>query len=210
MRPRLITFDVFGTILDWKTGIESACRDAGRVLVAGEFDRIIDVQGRLEREAFADYESITQRSLRVALGMDQHAAAGIAGTIAQWPLYPDAPVLRSLMEIVPCGAMTNSDRRHGQAIQQRLGFRLTAWLCAEDIQLYKPNPDFWRRMSEATGVPPSPAWWHVSAYADYDIEVAGQLGLTTVFVERPHAKRGPASHIVPDLEALRRILSETT
>ena len=40
------------------------------------------------------------------------------------------------------------------------------------------------------------------AYADDDLDVARSLGLTTVFVERPHARRGPAERVVKDLVAL--------
>ena len=48
----------------------------------------------------------------------------------------------------------------------------------------------------------SPAWWHVSGYADYDLDVARRLGLTTVFVARPHARPGAADHQVSDLAGL--------
>jgi len=39
-----------------------------------------------------------------------------------------------------------------------------------------------------------PAWWHVSAYADYDLTTARALGLTTILVRRPHHRPG-----APDL-----------
>lgn len=111
------------------------------------------------------------------------------------------------MRTAPCAAMTNSDRAHGAAIQSRLGFRLTHWLCAEDTRLYKPNPDFWRHMSRRGGISPGPDWWHVSAYADYDLAVASAFGLTTVFVNRPHASPGPASHTVQNLAGLAALLA---
>ena len=57
------------------------------------------------------------------------------------------PVLRALMGLVPCAAMTNSDRRHGEDVQAGLGFRLDAWLCAEEVGLYKPDPGFWSAMA---------------------------------------------------------------
>jgi FMN phosphatase YigB (HAD superfamily) len=98
--------------------------------------------------------------------------------------------------------MTNSDRDHGEEVQARLGLRLSAWLCAEEVRRYKPDPRFWRELSARLGVLPGPAWWHVSAYGDYDLGAARALGLTTVFVARPHARPGPADLRVPDLGAL--------
>ncbi|WP_428396164.1 HAD family hydrolase [Lichenicoccus sp.] len=208
-RPHLVTFDIFGTVIDWRTGLETSCRKAGRPLRDGEFDRVVDVQGELE-QGDLDYATVTQLSLTHVLGLDQTQAAVIGAAAGTWPLYPDAPVLRALMRIAPCGAMTNSDRHHGQEIQARLGFSLDIWLCAEDIRLYKPNPEFWLRMGDLRGLSPSADWWHVSAYADYDLGVANALGLTTVLVTRPHSRPGPSSHVVADLNGLAALLSAET
>ena len=211
-RPQLVTFDIFGTVVDWRTGLETACRKAGRPLRDGEFDRLVDVQGELEqgerkRGDFLDYATVTRRSLTRVLGLDQTKAAAIGAEVGGWPLFGDVAALRSLMRIVPCGAMTNSDRRHGDEIQARLDFSLDAWLCAEDTGFYKPNPAFWLRMGRLRGLSPSADWWHVSAYADYDLDVANALGLTTVLVTRPHARPGAASHEVADLNALVNLLA---
>ncbi len=206
-RPTLFTFDIFGTVLDWRTGLETACRAAGRPLGPGDFDRVIDAQAQLEQGEFTNYATVTQRSLVDVLEIADDDAADISANLGHWPLYSDASVLQALMHVAPCAAMTNSDRRHGKAIQDRLGFRLSTWLCAEDIRLYKPDPEFWRHMSRLQGIAPGPGWWHVSAYADYDLAVARDLGLTTVFINRPHARAGPASATVTGLSALLTLAS---
>ena len=72
---------------------------------------------------------------------------------------------------------------------------------------YKPNPAFWLHMGRLRGIAPSADWWHVSAYADYDLDVANALGLTTVLVTRPHMRPGAASHMVADLKALVSLLA---
>src|SRR5512142_1320663 len=110
------------------------------------------------------------------------------------------------MRVAPCVAMTNSDRAHGAEVQAALGFELSAWICAEEVGCYKPDPRFWRAVSARLGVEPGPSWWHVSAYADYDGEAAAALGLTTVCVERPHSRPGPAAHEVADLLELAALL----
>lgn len=204
--PRLITFDIFGTVLDWRSGLEEACRLAGRPLVAGEFDRIVDAQGRLEEGGFLDYATVTRRSLVDTLGLSETKAAEIGAGIGRWPLYADAPALRDIMAIVPCVAMTNSDRSHGEDVQAQLGFRLSDWVCAEDVRVYKPNPEFWRQTSRRCGIEPGAHWWHVSAYCDYDLEVANKLGLTTVFLARPHARAGLATYAARGLSDVLRVV----
>ena len=206
--PELITFDIFGTVLDWRTGLEAACKTAGRPLLAGEFDRIVDVQGELEQREFLNYAEVTRRSLMQVIGLSEAAAAEIGANVGHWPLYDDSSTaLRALMQIAPCAAMTNSDRAHGEQMQQQLGFRLGDWLCAEETRVYKPNPQFWHLMASRRNIRPGPRWWHVSAYADYDLAVAKDLGLTTVFVERRHSRPGVASCWVQDLTGLVTLLS---
>ena len=203
MHPRLLTFDVFGTVLDWWSGLERDCARAGRPLAPGDFDRIIDRQAELEGEPHHLYSEITRRSLVEVLGIDDTAAAGIGANVGRWPLYADsAEALRALMEVAPCAALTNSDRAHGEQVQEQLGFRLSDWLCAEESGLYKPDARVWHAMAARRGITPGPDWWHVSAYADYDLTVANRLGLTTVFVARPHARPGAATHSVSDLADL--------
>jgi 2-haloalkanoic acid dehalogenase type II len=207
--PELITFDIFGTVIDWRTGLETACAAAGRPLQPGEFDRIVDVQGELEQGDFLDYAEITRRSLVQVIGLGDAAAAQIGANVGRWPAYSDsATALRALLRVAPCAAMTNSDRAHGEQMQQQLGFRLSDWLCAQETCVYKPNPKFWHFMASRRNVGPGPRWWHVSAYADYDLAVAHRLGLTTVFVNRPHARPGAATHAVENLAGLVTLLSK--
>lgn len=197
---RFITFDVLGTLVDWKSGLEQACETEGRPLNRGEFDRIIDAQAGFEQAKFLSYTKITELSLQQALGLTASLATKISAGIGSWPFYADSiESLKQLLAIFPCGAMTNSDRLHGDQIQARLGFKLSAWLCAEETGVYKPHPRFWQLMSERQHVPLGPDWWHVSAYADYDLAAANQLGLTTVFVARPHNRPSLATHSVNTL-----------
>jgi 2-haloalkanoic acid dehalogenase type II len=197
-----LTFDIFGTVLDWRTGLARDCAALGRPLAPDDFDRIIDRQAQLESGPFVTYAEITRQSLVDVLGLDDRAARHIGASVGHWPLYPDsAAALRKLMTRVRCVAMTNSDRSHGDQVQAQLGFRMNDWVCAEDVRLYKPDARFWRAVAERGEIRIG-NWWHVSAYADYDLAVANGQGLTTVFVARPHARPGDATHHVDDLHGL--------
>ncbi len=210
--PALLTFDVFGTIVDWRRGVADALATAGVAMDDALFDRIVDAQGALEsRPPFRRYREIVADSLRAVCGLDAARADAIGAAVGSWPAYPDAAAaLRRLLARAPCAALTNSDRDHGEEVQTRLGVRLSAWLCAEEVRCYKPDPRFWSELSARLGIAPGERWWHVSAYADYDLDVARGLGLTTVFVARPHARPGPATYVVPDLSALAEVVERVT
>ncbi len=192
--PELFTFDIFGTVLDWQNGLAGACEAHGRKLRDGEFDKVIDAQAALEQSGQFDlYTSIVIKSLASVLGLEATAAASIAETMGSWPLFADAREgLQRLRKIAPCVAITNSDRHHGAQVRAQLGFNLDGWFSSEEERHYKPARELWDAVAEQRGVRFGPRWWHVSAYADYDLKTAQGLGLTRVLVHRPHARSGAA------------------
>jgi len=178
-RPSLLTFDIFGTVLDWRRGLVDAAAAHGVDIDDRRFQAVIDHQARAEAGPYRSYADIAAESLVAVLRMPKKAAR----------------------------AMTNSDQSHGKQVQDQLGFRLNGWICAEDVRCYKPAPEFWTAVSSRRGVPFGSGWWHVSAYADYDMQTAARLGLTTVFIERDHNVWGPSSLTAPDLRALAGMLA---
>ena len=200
MSIALMTFDIFGTVVDWRRGLSEAVPGG---LTDAQFEAVIDRQGALEGGRFRPYAELVAQSLVDVLGLNAVLAARIGAEAGRWPIFPDsAEALRRLQAVAPCMATTNSDRAHGEDVQAQLGFRLSFWLSAEEARAYKPSRAMWVAASRKTGVPFSKDWWHVSAYADYDLKVAAELGLTTVLVKRPHHRPGPADLVVPDLSAL--------
>ena len=196
MKPTLLTFDIFGTVLDWRTGMGAA-----------DFERLVDLQGELEQGRFRGYAEIVAESLARVRRMDVVSAARMGAEAGTWPLYPDSrEALRRLRGTAKLAAITNSDRAHGEQVQAQLGFRLDGWICAEEVRAYKPDRRMWEAASRKLGQPFDRFWWHVSAYADYDLRTARELGLTCVFVERPHARPGVADVTVKDLAALADLL----
>jgi len=207
-RPALFTFDIFGTVVDWQRGLALDLAAAGCELTEADFERVVDAQGKDEQTGFRPYREITARSLMGELGLAQAAAERIGAGLGHWPTFADAePGLRALLALAPCVAMTNSDREHGAVVQRALGVPLSAWICAEDVGVYKPSREFWHEVARRQGNPFGAAWWHVSAYADYDLGVARELGLSTVFVQRPHCRPGPADHTVRDLLELAALVA---
>jgi 2-haloalkanoic acid dehalogenase type II len=203
MIPELLTFDIFGTVLDWRQGLLLSLRRHGIELLPRDFDRVIDIQAGLESGPFRSYAPIVASSLVRALGIPLATARAIGDEAGTWPAYPDSrEALRRLRRVAPCVATTNSDQSHARQVQRELGFDLDGWICAEDIRCYKPDPAFWRQVASRRGVPFGRSWWHVSAYADYDLATARRLGLTSVFVSRAHARWGPADIHVRDLSDL--------
>jgi 2-haloacid dehalogenase len=207
MRPGILTFDIFGTVLDWRRGLSDALVRYGVNLAPIDFDRVIDRQAAMESGRYRPYEAILASSLVEVLGIDPAAARSIGARAGGWPLFEDSRLgLARLMRVAPCVAITNSDERHRKQVEEALGFHLSDWISAESARRYKPDPGFWALVAARRRAAPGRDWWHVSAYADYDLETARGLGLTRVFVDRSHSRPGPADHRVHDLVELARRL----
>src|SRR4051812_49627786 len=113
MSIALLTFDIFGTVLDWRRGL-------GRLSDA-QFDRAIDRQGQLEQGGWRSYAEIVAQSLVEVASISALTAAELAAEAGNWPLFPDsADALRNLRAAAPCAAITNSDRAHGNQVQAQL------------------------------------------------------------------------------------------
>lgn len=209
--PYLLTFDIFGTVVDWRNGLMRALADlCGENWGIEIFDSVMDWQGEVQkRDPSRLYSEILVESLTAILGISVESAAQVASTMKDWPVFPDSgSAMASLLTNARCVAMTNSDRELGPSVQLALGIQMSDWVCAEEAGWYKPNINVWRYTASRTGVDFGPRWWHVSAYADYDLEPARSLGLTCVLVRRPHCRPSPADVDVPDLAALAEVVRE--
>jgi len=132
--PSLLTFDIFGTVVDWRRGLTESVRSHGVEMGDREFQAVIDWQARAESQAYQSYADILGESLVRVLRLDREASRAIAAGAGRWPLFPDsADGLRTLMRSAPCVAMTNSDQMHRRQVEDQLGFRMSGWICAEDV-----------------------------------------------------------------------------
>jgi|SRR5579863_6530839 len=201
--PTILSFDIFGTVVDWRQGMLKALWRKGIALDEALWEKILKTQERLEAGSYRTYREITAQSLEEVARFTPAKAADVAAELGHWPLFPDSgEALRRLFRHFRCIATTNSDRSNRAEVEAQIGEKMSAWICAEDLRVYKPTEAFWQRTAERLEVPLGPNWWHVSAYTDYDLEPARRLGLTTVFVNRPHSRPGPSDHRVTDLAEL--------
>src|SRR5438067_12094267 len=87
MSIALLSFDVFGTVLDWRRGLRQAL---GGRLSDAQFDRIVDRQRALEQADFRPCTEIVAQSLVDELGIAAQDAAAIGAAAGTWPLLADA------------------------------------------------------------------------------------------------------------------------
>jgi 2-haloacid dehalogenase len=208
-----VTFDCFGTLVDWRHGIATSADlvapGRGAELLERYNAHEMDVQAerpfRRYRDVLAEGLRRAAADLRVELAPDD--AGVLAATIPHWPVFPEVP--GALGELRDAGwrlaLLTNCDRDIIGATQRKLGVTIDAVVTAEAVGSYKPALGHFRRFTESFGVEPGdPRWVHVAQSHVHDVVPAHGLGLPSVWVNRLGEDHDPslAGAVLPDLHGL--------
>ncbi|HEX5828907.1 MAG TPA: haloacid dehalogenase type II [Candidatus Limnocylindrales bacterium] len=219
-----LTFDCYGTLIDWETGLLAAMR---RVLGAHGVDapddelleRYARHEAELEAGPYLRYREVLARGLAgtaAELGVSPSAdeLAGFGGSVGDWPAFPDTPdALARLQTRYRLVVITNCDNDLFAASNRRLGVAFDEVITAEQAGSYKPSHNNFHVAFERVarlGVPRGRIL-HVAQSLFHDHVPARELGMSTVWVNRRYAKPGsgatpPATAtpdlVVPDLRTL--------
>jgi 2-haloacid dehalogenase len=214
----LLTFDCYGTLVDWETGILDVLRPwASANAVGASSEELLT--------AFGAAESVVQRESPQALyrdvlgeAMGRIAASfgktsrteereTLASSVGDWPVFADTvEALQALKNWHKLMVVSNVDRESFAQTAPKLGVVLDGFVSAEEVGAYKPDRRMFDRalaVARDWGVPPQRIL-HVAQSLFHDIEPAKRLGLRTVWVDRRAGKAGGATpkasgDVAPDL-----------
>jgi 2-haloacid dehalogenase len=210
----VLTFDCYGTLIDWESGILTALVPvftAHRVSMAPE--AALELFGKLESTIqtgeYTAYRDVLEGVLsgfgtQLRFTPSARELESFAKSVQDWPAFADSPgALRALASRYKLGVISNIDDDLFRDSARRLGVDFDWVVTAEQVRSYKPSPENFRQAIARIGVPPSRIL-HVAQSLYHDIGPAARLGLATVWVNRRHDKAGsgatPPAHAVPDLE----------
>jgi 2-haloacid dehalogenase len=211
---RWATFDCYGTLIDWNTGIG---RELERLFGAEPAPRLLErfheLEPDVQAETYHSYgEVLTLTLLRLAdeeqVALPEGEASALARSLPSWPPFEEVPA--SVTELRRRGwqlaILSNSDRGLIAASQRQLGVPFDLAVVAEDVRSYKPQPGHWNRFFEVTTAERE-RHAHVAASLFHDIEPCAELGLTSVWINRlgEAADREPTREL-PDLRDLPDVL----
>lgn len=219
---RWVTFDCYGTLVDWRTGLfDTLDRELPPTFSfpSGSKERFfrafLSEEQREESGPYRPYREVMARALGAAASivgvpLDPSSVEAIVDSIPEWPLFPDTEeALRELAgRGVRLAVLSNIDRDLLERTLSRRGLRITSQVTAEELRSYKPSPGHWIRFLKRTAVDPEQVW-HVAGSYEYDIVTACMLGFRTAYVNRYEgSSEGDCSDIVvADLSEFARRLA---
>jgi 2-haloacid dehalogenase len=210
-----LTFDCYGTLIDWEAGILAELRTAlsphGVDATDDELlERYAGAEAGLESGPYLRYREILAgglRSIASELGttVTDTEAATFGGSVARWQAFPDSvAALARLKTRFRLGVLTNCDDDLFAASNRRLGVEFDWIVTAQQVGAYKPNERNFAALFErlaADGVGPDRIL-HVAQSLFHDHAPARRLGMTTVWIDRRHARPGtgatPPADAKPD------------
>jgi 2-haloacid dehalogenase len=212
-RFQAMTFDCYGTLIDWETGLLSALGQLFAPHTAEPPDESIlesfaHHEARLEAGPFRPYREVlteVARALCDEAGVEASEAelSRFAGSVGDWPAFPDsAEALAALSRRYRLGVVTNCDDDLFAASQRRLGVIFDPVVTAQQVRSYKPAARHFEVALERLDLSRE-AILHVAQSLFHDHVPAVALGLSTVWVDRRHDRQGagatPPAEAAPDL-----------
>ena len=202
---KLLSFDCYGTLIDWEAGLLAALAPLmARAEVAAE-QALADFAGtESAQEAatptlrYADILTRVHASLAGAWGVPSMAAqdAAFGASIPDWPAFSDsADALAALQHHSKLVILSNVDRASFAGSNRRLGVIFDAIHTAEDIGSYKPDPRNFRFLLDRCaemGVQRHEIL-HVAQSLYHDHVPANDAGITTCWIDRRAGRPGGAT-----------------
>jgi len=207
-RPyHVLTFDCYGTLIDWERGIGDALEAAARV-EGTKLDRAAalhayhEIEPVVQAERYRSYrEVLTLTAQRIAERLGWRLAPGRAAFLAEslpsWPPFPDTNA--ALQRLAGAGyrlaILSNVDDDLLAGTRKHLSVDFEFVVTAQQVGSYKPAPaHFTTARQRLAGA----RWLHVAQSLFHDVTPARALGIPTAWINRKHEPRSGDAR--PDVE----------
>ncbi|MBR8836696.1 MAG: haloacid dehalogenase type II [Stigonema ocellatum SAG 48.90 = DSM 106950] len=220
-RVEVLTFDCYGTLIDWESGMLSALQsilsvhniqlDENSIL-----ERFASFESQLEQGEYLKYRAVLQgvvEKFGQEFGFSPTAAElnSLADSIQNWQPFSDTvEALKALKQRFKLAIISNIDDDLFAFSAQHLVVPFDLIVTAEQVKSYKPSLQNFLLAIQRLGVSPEKIL-HVAGSIYHDIVPGKSLGLSTVWVNRRLGKEGSGAALpaqgqpdveVPDLKTL--------
>lgn len=225
-RPQWLTFDCYGTLIQWDEGLQAAVEKilAGREAAidrptAAQFLHIYDEhEHHLERTPpYRNFAEVTRESLRLTMahfGLEYRPedAETLTGSISRMPPFPE--VVDTLGRLKQAGfslcIISNTDDNIIAGNVAQMGGHIDRVISAEQARAYKPSPAIFAHAHQKLGVTTADVV-HICASPHLDLAAARDIGFRCIWIDRGTGRQ-PLPDYRPDatVATLDRVLDVFT
>lgn len=204
-----ISFDCYGTLVDWRTGMSHSLNivapGAGAEMLAlhREIEGAIEIDRPYQSYRQVLAESVRQMAARVERPLAPGSEEILAATLPYWPLFPDTN--EALTELKRQGwklaILSNVDRDLIAGTLRGFDVLFDLVITAQDVRSYKPADAHARRFLELTGVKPR-NWLYAAVNHQYDLVPGHALGAACVWINRDAETSGDTGFLFGHLPGM--------
>jgi len=173
----VITFDCYGTLIDWESGIRAAFESAG-VDGAVALRRYAEIEPQVERERYRSYRDVLRETAsRITPNV------GLAESLPSWKPFPDTnPALQRLRRAgIRLGILSNVDDDLIAETRKYFTVDFDFVITAQQVRSYKPGHPHFLEARKRIG---NAKWLHAAQSNLHDIVPANQLGIPNAWINR--------------------------
>ena len=207
---KALSFDCYGTLIDWETGLSEALRPlAERSGLPTE--QLLEAYGPIEHRLEEEYPGLRYSELlqkvfgrlaeQIGVAVTPQEAMAFGASVGNWPAFPDsAEALAYLRQHFQLIILSNVDRESFSRSNARLGVQFDQILTAEEIGSYKPslrNFEYLIARASEAGIAKDQLL-HTAQSLFHDHVPANAMGLHSAWIDRRHGKQGGGATVLPD------------
>ena len=207
---KALSFDCYGTLIDWETGLVEALRPL-RERSGASPEQLLEAYGPIEHAVEEEFPGLAYSELlekvharlcaRLGVKENPEEAAVLSASVGDWPAFPDSPgALAYLKEHFQLIILSNVDRASFAGSNRRLGVEFDAVFTAQDIGSYKPdlrNFDYLLEQAAERGIGKGELL-HVAQSLFHDHVPANRLGVASAWIDRRAGKDGGGATVIPN------------
>ena len=193
--PKAITFDCYGTLIDWESAIQQFFAESLELKGFGNVDPQTlqteweEIQFQYIQEKYRPYRQVLRDTLKMVFNnyripTNNEECDEFADSMGYWKPFPDTrDAILELQKLVKVALITNTDDSIIAQTEQTIGVKFDEIITAEQAGAYKPSLEGFQLARKRLGLKVSQIW-HAGFGFKYDIVPAKKLGYTTVWVNR--------------------------
>ena len=216
---RFLTFDCYGTLIDWETGAyeafqKEADRDGFTIDRADLTERFVAIQHEIQAGSYELYAEVLRRTaVRVAkeMGWDLEPSRSgfLPSSVPRWPPFRETNAqLEKIAKRYEVGILSNIDDKLLGATRRHFRFDLDLVVTAQQVRSYKPDPAHFKECERRIGG--KKGWVHVASGYRTDVEPCLKQKVPVIWVNRRGEQLGegqrPPAEEVKSLRDVARLL----
>ncbi len=203
-----VTFDVYGTLIDWETGAVDAFtseaeRDGFTLDPAEIIPLFHSVQQQIQAGSYELYAEVLRRTAvqiakDVGWPLEPSRSGFLPDSVQRWPAFKETnPVLQKLAKKYSLGLISNIDDKLLGQTRRHIPLDFDLVVTAQQVRSYKPDPAHFTECERRIGG--KKGWVHVAASYYHDIEPCIKKRIPVIWVNR-HGEVLEANQKKPDAE----------